>query len=458
LHILFVCPGLSPKYLGHIERIARRYWGDAPFFKRDLKGYLRSIKRMSYVLGLLTLASDLPQGVRCTFVDENAENPRRLGSLYERGDYDLVAVTAQVFQHERVEEIIDHFTGRGVRVVVGGPNATLFPEDYLREGVSVVRGEAENLFKAFLRDMDDGRPRELYQSPVSAEADDGGCVDLGDSPVPDFSLVSRYRYNLTGVQATRGCPHRCRFCNMALLTGSRYRLKPVEQVREEILRVKRFWPDSRFVFHDDNTFTNRDYARELFHALRDIDLGSWATSTDISLARDEDLLNLVASNGRPSICFGLETLARENNGAVGNKLKARYQSRYSEIVRRVRAKGINVFGSFIFGFPGDSRESLAKIMDFVAEHGIAGSIQRLSASPGSLLYDELVAEYEGVHGPLREKGMARARIVNKFYMEKNGFSPRETEDMILEVLGGGDPSRLPTLTIGNLAAFNTLVS
>ncbi len=443
---------MSDTYLNTITSISERYWKGAKFLKRDVNRHLRSIKRMCYALGLLTLVSYLPKGVDFTFVDENAENPAGVNHLYRHNEYDLVVITVQVFQQKRVRELIDYFVKRGIYVVVGGPNPTLFPDDYMQGGVSVVVSEAEDLFPAFLIDFANHQPKPIYKK------NDGECVDLKESRVPMFSLISHHRYNLVGVQVTRGCPHRCSFCSISFISGENYRQKPVEQIKEEITIVRKFWPNSAFLFHDDNMFADRVYAFKLFEALQDIDLGKWTTSADISIAQDDELLELIASNGRPRICFGLETLSANNHGAVGNRIKERFQPKYGESIKNIQCKGIDVIGSFVFGFPGDSRAELDEMMTFIQTHKIHGSINRLSVSPGAPLYNDLVTEYERSKGPLKEKGMDRSKAINTFYMEKNGCNLLDTENLVFTTLKKYYPYQLPMLAIGNLAAFRTFVA
>jgi radical SAM superfamily enzyme YgiQ (UPF0313 family) len=448
MKILFINPGVSRAYSGHIETIARKGWKGARFLNRDIRRHNRYAKRVFYGLGLLTLASGLPKAVEWRFVDENLEKGD-LQKIYKENPCDLVAITGQVIQSDRTLELIRYFTEKGTYVLVGGVHATGFWEDYLRNGVTVIIGEGEALFTAFLKDYADRRPRPLYrQSP-----DD--CIDLKTSPVPDFSVISRYRYNLIGVQTTRGCPYRCRYCNVSNILGESYRHKPVEQVREEVLRVKRIWPESMFYFYDDNLFGDREYAVRLFQALKNIDLGSWGVHADISVSQDPGLLDLITANGRPYLAIGFETLSAENADALGNRMKAALLSRYDEGATLLKNKGIEVAGSFMFGFPGDSEATLHEILGFIQRHGIRGYITRYTVIPGSALYDEILAAYEAEKGPIRERGTARARILNEYFMERNGFGVWDTEDMIIRALKASHTSGLPLPQIDALAVFRS---
>jgi radical SAM superfamily enzyme YgiQ (UPF0313 family) len=451
MHILFINPGVSRAYTGHVEAVARKGWQGARFLKRDIRRHDRSAKRVFYGLGLLTLASGLPETVEWTFVDENLEK-RDLKEVYEEKPYDLVAITGQVIQRARTLELIRYFTEKETFVVVGGVHATGFWEDYRKGGVTVIIGEGEALFETFLNDFADRRPQPLYrQSPDN-------CIDLKISPVPDFSVISKYRYNLIGVQTTRGCPYRCRYCSVSNILGEPYRHKPVEQVREEVRRVKKIWPDSMFYFYDDNLFGDKEYAIRLFKALKNIDLGHWGVHADISVSQEPALLDLITANGRPYLAIGFETLSAKNADALGNRMKAELLSRYDEGAICLKNRGIEVAGSFMFGFPGDSESTLHQILAFIQRHGIRGYITRYTVIPGSPLYDETLAAYESEKGPSGEKGTAQARILNEYFMRRNGFGFWETEDMIIRALKASYTTGLPLPQIDALAVFRSFFS
>ena len=266
-------------------------------------------------------------------------------------------------------------------------------------------------------------------------------------------MLSKNRYSLVGVQTTRGCPFRCRFCSVSRISGARYRHKPVEQVAEEVRQVKRYWPNSTFFFFDDNTFADRDYAFALFEALRDVDLGNWIAHADISVSESEELLELVGANGNPFFSIGFETLSKENAESLGNKMKAGFRSRYEESIRKLQKKNIRVGGSFMFGFPGDSKETLETTMEFIRRNRIEAYITRYSALPGSVLYEEVLEEYQSAHGPIAGKGTKQAAAVNEYFMRRNGFDVHETEDRIVDALKKETKTELPMVAIDALATY-----
>ncbi|MCG8640412.1 MAG: radical SAM protein [Desulfobacterales bacterium] len=450
LKILFVCPKVSTAYMGHVEDIANKRWKGETFFNRDLKRHERFTNRVFYGLGLLTLASSLGKEFAFDFIDENFEK-NDLEHLYANClDYDLVAITGQVIQWKRTEKLIKFFKQKGLYVVVGGVHATTFPDVYFQEGISVVLGEGEPLFKEFLNDFLNRRPKPVYQKSKS-----GKNLSPGDIPVLDFEIAAKYRYNVIGVQTTRGCPYRCNYCNVSNILGEAYRHKPVEAVLEEITRIKQFWPDSLFFFFDDNLFADKTYAIELFSALQGTDLGQWGAHADVSIYQNPELLDLIAQSGQPKLAFGFETLSKQNVGKLGNEMKQNLMPKYGEALTELKRRNIDVTGSFMLGFKGDSHQTVEMIFDFLEMYEIEAYITRYSAIPDTKLYLGLLEDYTKQHGPVKEKGIEQALLINKYLNRLNGFGKWETEDIILDILKTKYTDRLPVTNIEALAVYRS---
>ena len=54
--------------------------------------------------------------------------------------------------------------------------------------------------------------------------------------MPRFDLLRVERYSSACVQATRGCPYRCEYCDVPRRYGTRPRSKPVERVVAEVVQ------------------------------------------------------------------------------------------------------------------------------------------------------------------------------------------------------------------------------
>src|SRR3989338_4452372 len=247
-------------------------------------------------LSLLTLAAMTPSHIDVDYWEikdlrEHAELPN---------GYDLVAITsfsAQIFDAYRVA---DTYRKKGIPVVIGGLHASILPEEAKEHATTVVLGEGEALWLRLIRDFEDGQLQPFYKQ------ESGKWFDLAQSPLPRYDLLDLNKYNRLTVQTCRGCPHRCEFCASSILLTPKYRVKPVIRILEEVRYIKELWKHPFIELADDNSFVIREHGRELLRALIPERI-RWFTETDISIAQDGELLELMRESGCQQVLVGLES-------------------------------------------------------------------------------------------------------------------------------------------------------
>jgi radical SAM superfamily enzyme YgiQ (UPF0313 family) len=357
-------------------------------------------------LALLTLAGATPydveiEYVEVTDVEEYAQQPRL--------DFDLVALstyTARAFDAYRVA---DAYRERGVPVVFGGLHATVRPHEAMAHADAVVAGEGELLWPEVVRDFQEGGRAGL--KPLYREVRPGQ-FDLRHAPLPRFDLLrhaiaegavpdpvasgSLHRpggYNRIPIQTSRGCPWDCDFCAASKLYGPRYRPKPVARVLEEVDLVRAMWSRPFIEFADDNTFVNRAWSRELLLGLAGRHI-RYFTETDVSIAQDEELLDLLYPSGCRQVLIGFESPRRDSLVGIDRvNWKLRQHDRYLEAVEKIQARGVSVCGCFIVGLDADTPAVFDEIRDFVEQSRLLEvQITVLTPFPGTRLYDRLEAE------------------------------------------------------------------
>ena len=243
-----------------------------------------------------------------------------------RLDFDLVALSTYTARAFDAYGVADAYRARGVPVVFGGLHATVLPDEVAQHADAVIVGEGELLWPEVMRDFQRGGRAGLKRFYREARP---GQYDLGQSPLPRFDLLRdsppstgqgqadgtplpdpvasgslHHRlgsYNRIPIQTSRGCPWDCDFCAASKLYGPRYRLKPVARVLSEVDAVRDLWPRPFIEFADDNTFVKRTWARELLSELATRDI-RYFTETDVSVAYDDELLDLLYDSGWPSRC------------------------------------------------------------------------------------------------------------------------------------------------------------
>ena len=350
-----------------------------------LPGFVERSKTIASLpsLGLLTLAGMTPPDVDVGYV----EVPDLDALAGVPGDFDAVAISSFSAQIGEAYRLADRYRERGTKVVLGGLHVTARPQEALRHADAIVIGEGEPSWPALVADLERGALRRCYDSR-------GTSFRLEDAPMPRFELLDVDRYNRLTVQTQRGCPFRCEFCAASIRISPTYKVKPVAKVIAEIRRIKEIWPHPFIEFADDNTFVNKRHGKELVRALAREHV-RWFTETDVSVAEDEELLQLMHDSGCAQVLIGLESPSAAGLEGIEQKSnwKAKQRTKYLRAIERIQRHGITVNGCFVLGLDGAGTESFDEIWDFVRESGLYEvQITVQTAFPGTPLYERLRRE------------------------------------------------------------------
>ncbi len=332
-------------------------------------------------LSLLTLAALTPDRFEVAY--HEIADLKSQTALLE--DFDLVAITSFSAQIFEAYAVADFYRARNIPVVMGGLHVTSLPEEALAHCTSVVVGEGEPLWPEVLRDFERGTLQPVYRQVIP------GSFDLADSPVPRYDLLDPAKYNRLTVQTSRGCPHKCHFCASSILLTPRYKVKPAAKVLEEIHAIKSVWSRPFIEFADDNSFVNRRHYKELLRALASEDL-RWFTETDLSVAQDDEMLELMRDSGCQQVLIGLESPRRASlNGVeLNSNWKARRLDQYKSAIEKIQSYGITVNGCFILGLDADTPEVFDEVFHFVRDAGLYEvQVTVLTAFPGTPLYRQM---------------------------------------------------------------------
>jgi radical SAM superfamily enzyme YgiQ (UPF0313 family) len=334
-------------------------------------------------LGLLTLAGMTPD----TF-DVSYHEVLDIRELDLLPPCDIAAISSYTAQIKDAYALADRYRAGGTRVVLGGLHVTAMPEEALHHADAIVVGEGELGWGDLLADLAAGRNlRRTY-------AANGREWDLANAPMPRFDLLEIERYNRLTVQTQRGCPWRCEFCAASIRLTPKYKVKPIAKVLAEIHAIRQLWPRPFIEFADDNSFVNRHHSKKLLRALIPEKL-RWFSESDISIADDPELLELMRESGCREILVGLESPTAA--GIEGVELRRNWKrSRFGDYlaaIERIQSHGIAVNGTFAVGLDGDGPDVFEGIEAFVRESGqFDVQVTALTPFPGTPLYERLKAE------------------------------------------------------------------
>jgi radical SAM superfamily enzyme YgiQ (UPF0313 family) len=368
---------------------------------------LRSRTRWLVGITLPYLAGLTPKRVMVDLVDD------RLSPLPYDRYYDLVGITCTCATSPRAYEIAAEFRQRGVPVVMGGFHVSLHPEEALEHCDAVVVGEAESVWGRLIEDARGRRLERRYQ------AED--FHDLTGLPRPRLELLDyrRYRLKIIPTQTSRGCPYHCAFCEVPIVYGHTYRRRPLGEVIEEIKANVRITGLKNIYFIDDNLTGHRDYARDLFRALRPLNL-KWSCLWTINTSRDEELLDLAKKSGCYHVNIGIENVCQESISSIHKVQNPVHE--YEELLRRLTERGIFYSLNFMFGLDADQPELFEETLMFLEKVKAPMAFFNV-ATPrqGTPMWDQLQAEGR-LHNPEAERYLG---MICNFYPRH--MTPEECE-------------------------------
>ncbi len=390
------------------------------------------------------LAALTPRGYDVRIIDEAVQG------VTGREEADLVVLTGMLPNMPRAMEIGRMFRERGIATIIGGIGVfSLADELRASEGFdSIVHGEAEHVWPRILDDFQCGR--------LEAEYTGRRCEDLADLPTARFDLLDlkrywrlpRERYPFLTVETSRGCPHHCTFCAVRLYFGQKMRFRPIGQVVDELRELGAGY----YILTDDNIMANPERARELFTAMKPLNI-RWGGQFDIFAVRNPDVLRLAAESGCRFAGVGIESLVADNLHDVHKSQGTRIE--IEEVAAAFREAGISMTASMIFGMDHDTPQSL----DATTERMIASGVDFmlpwvLVPGPGSQVHDDLKAQgrllhenyslYNGIdvvyqpkHMTPHELDASTARALKRFYNLRYTVPRGLRATRRLDVLGMG---------------------
>jgi len=362
-------------------------------------------------LGIPIMASWTPPDVEMELVDDNAGDPIDYDAAA-----DLVAINVFTPQAKRAFEIGDNFRARGTNVIMGGFFPSFMVEECLKHADSVNVGEVEPTWE---RIVDDARKGELKPKYIG-----GNRFDLSKMRIPKREIFydkESYDWDEDLVQITRGCSYTCAMCSIPAHMGGRIRLRPIEQVVEEIKTLKF---ENVYLADDTLFFPQRrisDYATELFKALAPLGKKFFVSST-LALRWDPEVLDLAAAAGVSNFYCTMNVDPFSIKALQGG---AKEQQMLVDLVKMLEDRTIRFFGSFAIGRDWDDTSIADRILDLYVKANIHTSeFFFFTPYPGSVHWDRLERQqrifdrdwshYNGAHVVAKHPTMSVGDLYGQF--------------------------------------------
>lgn len=371
-------------------------------------------------LGLAYIASSLKKEchatVKITEMRPYDISMSKLGTIIDGFSPDIVGITAKTFNilsAYKVADLVKRIRPEAI-TVIGGAHGTVFPELTLQQCNSidaVVRREGESTMSEMVNRLVPGNSNQdifsklngvSYRSEtgvISHNEDRELIRDLDSLPFPDYSMYNLKSYGMLynparhkfsrqfSIITSRGCPYKCTFC--APILTRKFRQRSVANVMEEIDFLIRQYNCDRIYFEDSTFCVNRkwfdefcnEFIRRKFHQKI-----TWGFESRVELLQDVEIFRQAKDAGCTYVYYGIES---GNQTILDYAQKGITKEQIVNAVDFAKKAGINqVAGSFIFGLPYESKESVKETLDLIRELELdTMNLNLLDVYPGTKLWD-----------------------------------------------------------------------
>ncbi len=349
-------------------------------------GSLKDIANVLPTMGIGYIAALLEKnGISVRIFDYIGEPKTLDGILRDLSDAkpDMIGITATILTISTVRELANEIKTKfpGIPLVIGGPQLCSAPEKTMNDGpydIGVV-GEGEETMLELVNAMIEGK-RDLRgikglvlrdgKKPIFNEPRPY-IDDLDKLPFPARHLYPPLdRYNPVPASyikkpvglmiSSRGCPYQCIFCDRQVF-GNRFRAHSPKYVVDEMENVIKVHGAREIRFMDD-TFT-LDIKRvdaicdELFK--RNIRI-PWTCLTRVNTVNLE-ILKKMKRAGCWQVIYGIEA----GDQRMLDIIKKGVTVEQNELgIKLAKKAGLNVRATFVFGLPGENKDTIKKTVDF----------------------------------------------------------------------------------------------
>ncbi|HII61320.1 B12-binding domain-containing radical SAM protein [Pyrococcus horikoshii] len=359
-------------------------------------------------LGLAYLASMVREEHDVKIIDGLAEDLTfsDIAKIIKKFDPDIVGITATtsaMYDAYTVAKIAKNIN-ENVFVVMGGPHVTFTPELTMRECPcidAVVRGEGELTFKELVDALSKGRELKgilglsyKENGKVRNEPPRPLIQNVDEIPIPSYDLLPMDKYKADGVpfgvvMTSRGCPFNCVFCSSSLQFGKRWRGHSVERVIEELSILHYEYGIKEIEFLDDTFTLNKKRAIDISLRIKQEGLDiSWTASSRVNTF-NEKVAKAMKEGGCHTVYFGIESASPRILEFIGKGITPQQSI---DAVKTAKKFGLHALGSFIIGFPDETREEVEATIKFAKKLDIDYAQFTIATPyPGTRLWEYAIA-------------------------------------------------------------------
>ena len=299
-------------------------------------------------------------------------------------------------------------------IVLGGPTATNLSDLLINTFPCIdycVEGEGE---KTMLNLLNWLNSKDYDLSHLSAKiigrkenvifrgALKNSYFEAKDIPIVNYGFCDVERYDRFEVSSTRGCPFRCEFCSINSTLDNKIRVRPMENIFEELNALFHETKCDTANFVDDNfgLYNARlvEFCQLFKKQFPDKKWTCYFRLNDLT----KDNVNMMVNSGCIGVFIGVETGNKDKLNKLGKGIDRK------DLLSRLKyaTTKLDVTASFIWGFPDEDESQLVDTFDIISKiteyDNIIVDLYQLSPLSGTPLtnkmLDNLVFDEDAISG------------------------------------------------------------
>jgi anaerobic magnesium-protoporphyrin IX monomethyl ester cyclase len=345
----------------------------------------------------------------------------------KRPKYYLTQVTAPTLRNDMHGVFLAK--ALGARTIALGTHVTPLTLETMRPFPAldfILRGEPEMTLRELVDTLEDREPsdprvakmlaetslkdalEQTSDSPLASIAglawrDHGEIVlnpdrpfipNLDDLPVPlhhmlplDKQRMPMIKGPFTFIVTSRGCPAGCKFCIKHVSYQTSVRVRSPQLILEELKVLSDLGIHNVHMYADLFT-VNRQQVVDLCHLILQSGLKvNWTCNSRVDYV-DEEMLKLMGQAGCWYISWGIESA----NELILKRIRKGYRKEQAfKALKWSKAAGINNWGYFIIGLPGETEESIQETIAYAKQLPLDIALFHIAAPyPGTPFFYEVV--------------------------------------------------------------------
>ena len=290
---------------------------------------------------------------------------KSIKELKSEKNYDLYIMPSSIVCHETEIEYLKELKKENKLVLVIGPFATSNPENYIKAGGIVIKGEPEMFFHKSKKKISDFKKLpKIVQNFKSYELDElsfPGWEVIFKNYTPKVKFLGPGP--TININASRGCPYSCfYYCVYPLQQGRKLRLKSPNRLLDEMIYFNKKLNVSNFIFRDPVFTIHREHTKEICKTIIKSKY-KFKIAIETHLKNiDNNLAKLLKKAGIKLIYVGIESEdvdVRKNSNRISEDNLTQIQK-----INFLEKIGINVKAMYIIGMPTDSPNNFLKTVNY----------------------------------------------------------------------------------------------